>query len=731
MPEAGMNQSIEDTLRLSGVEPDDKPDEDAGPIYRIYTNTKIPVAKATGILWSSRIDQAKSARCDVEDAWSEAIRYYENDQTPHRKKNERGPGSGRYTRFLGNESWSETENVVFSNAVTMLPLLYAKNPAIEVTPANEANHDFANAVEKVVNALFVKKTAPGINIKSKARRGVLSAQLTNNAYLKIDWTSKETSNEAAMAELADLSTQFTKAKDQRELKEIEGKIAALEAKFDFLSPAGPKAELKSPFQIFVDPTAVEPDHSDANWMAEFTFIPTAFLRAVYAQKDGEQFKSLYEPTHILRAGENLNATEDTVANFSLFEKGESYEQKSYGYTSRRAFEAAQYTKCWYIWDKTTRRVLLYSDGDWSWPLWVWDDPLKLSRFFPYFRLWFHETPDGSQPKGEVTYYLDQQDAINNILSEVARARAWAKNNIVYDKNRMTQDDATAVLRGGDGTARGIDIPEGGKISDVFTSVVPPSISHPELFSPKSQFESIGRMTGISEAQRGAQFKTNTTNKAVDAYQQNVDIRVDEKVDAIEDWLGDFGNALAELVAARWTIEDVAKLIGADAAHGWTQVTDPHQFQTMLSLQVVGGSTEKPTSKQKKKQALEIAQVLGQFASGIPAMGLVAVKVIQRAFENEVMISPADWQTINQSMQDTAQKAGAGPGGAGGPGGEAEDPRKAQIAQMIEQLPPEAKQKLQALVQQGVPPSDALQQVMQGQQGQQPGGAGAPPQPKPH
>jgi hypothetical protein len=214
------------------------------------------------------------------------------------------------------------------------------------------------------------------------------------------------------------------------------------------------------------------------------------------------------------------------------------EAATYGFNNPRAFKAACHTKVWYVWDKTTRRVMMFADNKWKWPIWVWDDPLKLPRFFPYFALWFHESTNTNSPKGEVTYYLDQQDAINEIHSEVRRGRQWARRNVLYNKNKASQEDVEAVLKGDDGTARGIDIPEGMKMDDMIFSFVPPGLKMPEFFSPDTQFQAINRITGISDAMRGAQFKTNTTNQAIDAYQKNTDIRVDERVDLIEDFIGE-------------------------------------------------------------------------------------------------------------------------------------------------------------------------------------------------
>lgn len=717
------NPQLKRALKEGGIETETA--EEAGPLYRVFKGSKIPVSKAAGALWQSRVDQAGCGRKDAESNWSEAIRYYEHDQSSHRSTEEGRSNSGRGARRLSSAEWSATENIVFSNAATMLPMLYAKNPSVEATAVNpEMNKEFARCCEKLINALFSMKEAPGINIKNKARRAILGAYLTNSWYLKIDWVKKDDSREEAYAEIEKLSVELKEAKTTRKIKEIEGKINALESKVDLLSPAGPTISLRSSFRIYVDPTSQEPDHSDANWMVEEDYIQTDLLNALYCKPGaGDELVSVYEPTHVVSASADSKSIQDEVNNFSLFSSDAEIKAGDYGYKTAAAFKKAQYTKVWYVWDKTTRRVLLFADNNWDWPLWVWDDPLKLLRFFPFYRLWFHETPDGAQPKGEVTYYLDQQDTINDINSTINQGRKWAKNNIFYDKNSIKQEDVEQVLKGPDGTARGVDIPEGKTLRDVIFSITPPAFSFPELLSTDSSMQAINRISGVSAAQQGEQFKTNTTNKAVDFYQSNIDIRVEDRIDAIEDWLGDIAWGLVQLAYQHWDMQTVSEIIGQSAAAGWQQGSDTKVLRSMLSVRILGGSTDKPTSKIKQERAIKLGEIVGQFASAAPATVIVMLKMFEQAFD-DFSISEEDWAFIRESIEaQMANQGGTGANGAGPPqsqGGSAVPPdQAAEIEQLVQSLPPEAQAALEELIATGMPAEQALQEVMASTQPQQP------------
>ncbi|HEY6019732.1 MAG TPA: hypothetical protein VIY48_07470, partial [Candidatus Paceibacterota bacterium] len=144
---------------------------------------------------------------------------------------------------------------------------------------------------------------------------------------------------------------------------------------------------------------------------------------------------------------------------------------------------------------------------------------------------------------------------------------------------------------------------------------------------------------------------------------------------------------------------------------------------------VAGTTEKPNSQFKKKEAVQIAQAMGQFASAAPITSMsIMLKVLEQAF-TEVDIQPEDWDNLKKEAQANAQKGistgqapdgGAAPGGAPAPGG---DPNAA-IKQKLMSLPPQVKQKVVQMKQQGASDQQIKQFLMQ----QIGGGGGAPPQP---
>jgi hypothetical protein len=684
------------------------------PVYKVVGDSKIPVSKDTGKVWKSRVAQSKEHTKTVTEAWSEAIRYYENDQLGHRQGQENASGNRLGNRKLNNNI-TETENVVFANVTTMVPALYARNPESEFTSNVESKKGLATTLERLVNVLGGRKAAPGINLKPKAKRCVVTCLLTNRAWMKIGWTPKQESSEQALNDLATLAEQLEKAKDSKAIIEIEGRIQALEEGIDILQPSGPFAKVKLPFDIMVDPNAKEIDCSDANWLIEEDMLPTSFILAKYARKtkNTTEYKSIYQPTHVMKATLGGDDGIENADNFSIFSQDKNETPKSFGFNDQESFDKAKMTKVAIVWDKVTRRVLMFNTNDWTWPIWVWDDPLQLDTFFPYYPLTFFESPNGPLTVGEVTHYLDQQDGINEITDERRRARKWARRNIFFNTNVISQEDATAVLNGDDGTARGLNVPIEIKLLDVIGSIPPPSLQFDQIFDKEDLYRAIDRISSVGTVLRGEQFKTNTNKAAVQANSTAANMRVDEKADQIEDWIGDIYWGIAQLCLMNMSSETVQAMIGEEAE--WENMSADEISQ--LSQTVVGGSTRKPTSAAKKEEALEFGQVLGQFVNAAPGPVLkVMLQVMERAFD-EVTMREEDWQELIAAIDQQAQQ-GQGQGQAAPAGPNVSTASPEQLQEIMSQLPPEIKQQIKSAIDSGVSPQEALQAAMEQIQQQQ-------------
>lgn len=686
------------------------------PVFKVMGDSKIPVSDKTGKFWQARFDEAKALYQSrgYHDRWQEAIRYYQNDQSGQTNKDSEldrlGSGRARDARYA-------TENIVFANVSALVPSTYAKNPSVAFTAIDPADAAQAKLFEKLTNTLLARKIAPGVGAKSKMKRAVVRVNLTNFAQFYISYVRKEDASEQALEDIARLSERL-KTADPKELAQIEAELLALDEKVSLLSPAGPKLQLLDPTMCYIDPDASEIDGTDARYMIIGEYMRTEYLRAMYGEKDENgEWKTIYAPTHVIPQGrKNSLGHDEDINNFTLIDAG--VEHSKYGYKTKEEFNANCRTLVWSVWDKATRRVLLFNDKDWTFPLWVWDDPYSLSTFFPVVSVSFVTDPVDMIGRSEVMYYLDQQDEVNKINHERARIRHWAMSKFFFNKSMIK--DTTGVQNFLTGDTRnnvfGLEIPEGAKLSEMFGSIPLPSTQFEGLFDARPVFDAINRLSAVTPVMRNVEYKTNTTNRAIESYEGGTAMRLDEKIDAIEDAIGDITRVLLEMCVQfmdRRTVED---LIGAEVVNqygGWQNMT-PREFHRRFNLSIVGGSTLKPTSKSKKEQALNMGQVLGQFASTSPVVVLVMLKALARAFSEDVTITDEDWRMMMQSIEAAITQQQQAPadqqqGGSSGGSDAAQAQFMEQIAVTIDKLPPQVRGQLGQAIAKGIP----FKQIVQG------------------
>jgi hypothetical protein len=699
------------------------------PTYKMVGESAIPVSKHEGSLWKSRRDLArkKLEKTGKKDNWDECLRYYRNDQLLGQ---DGARADNRRRRRLTNQ---ETENIVYANTTSLIPSLYAKNPRCEVTPnivddnqeggVDDDTRQLSLVGERLVNVLASMPSAPGFNYKPKARKLVINTALTNLAYVEVGYTKKDQSNEQAYADLQQISQELVNPPHdcgQQYIEECEGKLQALEETVDFLRPAGPWVKFRRPQDVLRDPDNVESDIEGCKWIMVCEYVATGYLNAKYREKVGDdQWRSIYKPTHVI--DQASKGVDDQTNSFSLIDNDDDYRQ--YGFNDDYTYKRACRTKVWYVWDKIKRRVSMFNDKDWSWPIWVWDDPYRLDTFFPVFPLEFATDPEDDIANSEVTYYLDQQDAINENNSELKKCRNRLSGALFYNAE-VVKDPATVdAWVKGEASKKAIPIkaPPDIDFNKAFFAPTPPSINYLQLFDNQRNYQVIDRLSSVSDVMRGEQFKVNTTNDAINTYNSQQQTRLDEKIDAVEDHTGMVFRAILHLCFQFMSQQEVGAVIGDADAKKW-QNLEPADIRKRFSVRIVGGSTQKPTSKAKKEEAAKIGQVLGQFANaGGGVVVLLLLKIFERAYD-DVVITDDDWKMVISSIMQA--NANSNPTGnpaasqAGAPQqGGAVPP---EIAQQIQQLPPQAQQALLQAIQQGVPPQEALQQIMQMMQ-QQPQG----------
>lgn len=717
---------------IDGKKPKDGAKRQEPPIYQVYPDSKIPVTKAYGSLWRTMIDSALKANELIHDAWEQCFAYYNNHQVKLSDSSK-----GVFARG------DVTENVVYSNVNVMLPAVYGRDPDIAVNTTDKEDEPFADCARALLNALLKGKNL--LNCKPKVKKAVGVALMTNYGVLKLDYILKSDSVDTALESLMEVTKEIETAKNAKALESAYGKLQAIESVVNVFEPGGPKLRNVMAKNLVIDPIAEMPDGTDAGWMAERCYIPTNFLKHKFTRKEEDEncWYYIFKPSHKAVFTSGSGNTKDDAYGLVLESlSGETSFQEN---EEVGGYRTLYYTECWLVWDKATRRTALFAADDWTYPLWIWDNYTKTTRFFPYFILGFGLSTGQTTSVGEVSYYLDQQDEINQINRQVSRIRNSIFNFFFYNSHKLSAADAEilmqAVKRGfvDEQAVIGVKVPEGSKIGDVFEALVPPSLNYEALFNKEPTINSINRISNTSDAIRGVQFKTNTNEASVQSYQDAARMSVGAKIEVVEDVLSDLCKALLEQCVQNMSKADVESLVGQKIAQAWDNMS-LEQYNARFALELVPGTSEKPNSVFKKKEAIQVAQAIGQFASAAPMTSMkVALRVLEQAF-TEVVIKPEDWDLMEKEMEmnmargnSTGAQAPPQPGqNQPGPGAPAPAPGGAPgggpqgIPPELANLPPEVKQQVVQMKAQGVPPAQIALFLQKAVAATQQGGMGPPP-----
>lgn len=705
-----MSEEDNDIFKVGDSALTDEPvqdNEEQAPLYRIYEDSRIPVSRSLGTMWKKKLDAAIAAYQCIYEVWDEVIRYYNNNQS----KTIQTP-RGTFKRG------DATENVLYSNINMTLPAIYSRDPNVTCSTIDETDKPFCDVLEAVLTKLLRKPTA--LNAKPKIKRAAGYALLTDFGVLKVKFTQKDDSREQAMNELSRITESLQKAKNTTEVEKYYGEMTALEHQMEVLEPSGFSMRNVLPHNLIIDPYAEDMGGTDAEWEIERIFESTAGLNARFTKpsESGDGRVLSYKPTHKARFTSGGSRDDGLGVVMDVISASGDGSSSVYRDDAHTAYINQYYTECYLIYDKKFRRIYMFQRDDWKWPIWVWDEAVKTSRFFPYFVIGFHFSTGGVVTVGENAYVLDQQDEVNDINRQMTKLRKSVFDYFWYNSDsQVSQDEIekfVKLLRGE--TSRGkhvLGIRAGNqKLSDVIQAVPLPSVEYEALFDKTKVLETINRITNTNDALRGVQFKSYTNVASVNSYQESMRLSVGSKVDVIEDVVADVANFVAEIAVQTMEIEDVAALVGEKKAAAWKPMT-LDEFEGAYSVEIVAGSMEKANSVFKKKEAVEISQALGQFAQAAPGAVLrIMLKVLEQAF-SEVVISQSDWEALDAEIQASMRKGDSTTGAQGGD--------TQQILEAAKQLPDEVKAHVMQMKQGGAPDQEILKFIQQqiAQLGQQP------------
>lgn len=655
-----------DVLEQNGLVPSDTEEQatipEAGgqkPSYTLVGDASIPVSKKSGRRWKERIDGALTAFDPQRQSWQQSYNAYRACSSSGLKFD----GDIPVDVYFANDT---DENLTREAVKTILRTSYSSNPDVNIATVDQSDDDALQMYSAVIGQLLNRVNYPGLNGKARIRRWIMNGHLTNFGVLRLDYQAASGSRQEAAEQLLRLQEEVSHEKDMVKLEELYAELEIAEEQLSTTREAGLCLDNKRSVDIVIDPDTTYLDLSDCKWLDEIQWISDAYIKKRFLKKDEHgvwvRISDGKPPGSGFDTGrsESGNDLRDDIVATILGATPESVDRE----------RNKDRTKCHLIWDKLTKQVSLWIDGSWDVPLYVWQDDLKLSRFYPYFIMAFTEPLDTIIQEGEQAQYAGHEKEVNKINKRVAWLRKIAFGALIYNSKKVNAKQVEKLIQHlrnpEEFEAFGIDWPAELKLKEMFDLFVPPDAELQVLYDKTDLMKTVDRVNSQSEVSKGGQFKTNTTNKAVEAYSQQSASVKNELTDAIEDAMTDLVWAMLEIVASKYTTEQITSLVGPDLAKFFQPMT-VEEFNYTYSAEVAPGTTEKPTSDNMKQEAMQVAQAIGQVGQATPMASLmIIIRMFKKAFSN-FTFTKADEELMTQEAQANLQKGVSTPGGQPGQG----------------------------------------------------------------
>jgi hypothetical protein len=231
-------------------------------------------------------------------------------------------------------------------------------------------------------------------------------------------------------------------------------------------------------------------------------------------------------------------------------------------------------------------------------------------------------------------------------------RKFGFNHYLFDSASGVDVKDIMNWANGNKSIASIKLPPNKKFEDILFAGSVPYDKNQMLYDKQELLRVVDMISGTDAATRSGEYKTNTTNLAIQQYAAGKQSRIDDKRDLIEIFVGKIGWSIAQLCLMNMTFEQVAQLIGEENSQGWSNMQS-FEITNQFSLRCVGGSTVKPTSDVKKQQAMQLSQILGQFAGASPIVTIIMLQLMEKAFD-DVVIKEEDFTLIKNSILQQMQ-----------------------------------------------------------------------------
>lgn len=262
--------------------------------------------------------------------------------------------------------------------------------------------------------------------------------------------------------------------------------------------------------------------------------------------------------------------------------------------------AGEYCCVWEFYDKTTGNVYALCDGYKDFLEEPTAPNVMVEQFFPIYPLIFNDVESDKEiyPLSDVRLLVPMQDEHNRAREGQREHRQAARPRYVAPKGAMEKEDKDALRSADAHTVSEINMPQGGKVSDMIQPV-PVAGVDPNLYVTNHIMEDVYLVVGGQEATTfgGAGGKATATESSIAQGAQMSSIQ--SNIDDLDDFFTQVARDSGQILMLEMSPEQVIEIVGPGAV--WPEMSK-EQIVKEVFLKVEAGSSGRPN------QAAELANM---------------------------------------------------------------------------------------------------------------------------
>jgi hypothetical protein len=473
-------------------------------------------------------------------------------------------------------------NMLYSNVKTKIPALIGHQPDVMAIPKNGD----ITAKQRLLTENLLRHYIYDWRLKDVVAETVLDTLLMGYGILKVGYSVRTVENTAAISR-----------KDQKmsPMDKIKGLLPKgtkaenpQETGVDNVPPAiaseGPVIHRVSPKHLLTHPDASFPLDKGARWVSHRTIHTKLELQ--YDDRFPQSWRRDLKPSEVL----------DT----------QRFPGLPSGFDPAKAEDPdLQFITLHEIWDRLTREVYVFADGNWKLGAGrVYDWPFQGMEGFPFQVLILNDLPDEADGLSEVDPIIHQLEELDKMRTFQLRHMKKMTNRMFTKTANFIEGTDEAIRRGRDGTVLTVDAEQArGQLEPVT-----PATMSPDFYQAEGAVkEDLNNVSGVAEFDRGrvAGAKTATEASIIEGANR---LRSDFAQDQVQRYILEALKKAFQIMQ-QWLPQDLAiRIAGGGLGESWENVS-PQDIAGEYDIRLVPGSTAPPNREVMRSQALRMYELL--------------------------------------------------------------------------------------------------------------------------